>query len=470
MMSSDLYQSFKAALAGKGMWTEGMAVLAAVSGGADSVCLLDLFARLRSEVPCPLAVAHLNHSLRGKESDADEEFVATLSARLHLPFHSKRLPPGSLDGQPEGLEAAARQARYRFLSETARRTGAQRVALGHTLEDQAETFLMRLIRGAGTRGLGGIHPMLDAVFIRPLLSVSRREVEGYLTARGISWRSDTSNSDPSRTRNRIRSRLMPLLREEFNPEIDAVLARTTSVLREDEACLEETTRHLADRLLRRGADGAALSIPALRVLPLALRRRLLRLGYEAASGGELSATTLDFQSVETLEELTREGRHGAAATLHDHLEARVLYSDLVFSRGATPGPLASEIPLPVPGEAALPDLGLRLKARQVALSSPADPRIASRADEAFLDADLLPGPLAVRSRREGDSFRPLGSPGVSKLKAYLIDRKVPRPARERIPLVVSGDRIAWVVGFQIDDRFKVTPETRRMLVLSKETQ
>jgi tRNA(Ile)-lysidine synthase len=153
------------------------------------------------------------------------------------------------------------------------------------------------------------------------------------------------------------------------------------------------------------------------------------------------------------------------------LEARVFYSDLSLSRVQEPaGLLNPEIPLPVPGEAEIPGLGLRLRAWEMEASSLHDPRSGAQPDRALLDADALPGPLSVRSRRAGDAFRPLGCEGESKLKSYLIDRKVPRPARERIPLVVSGSRIAWVVGFQIDDRYKVTPETRRIVVLSKETQ
>jgi len=468
-MSPDLFDSFKAVLARDGMWTPGTGVLAAVSGGADSTCLLDLFRRLREESPFDLTVAHLNHSLRGAESDRDEEFVRSLAGRLGLPFHVRRLSPGSLEGSKDGLEAAARRARYAFLEETARETGAKRVALGHTRDDQAETFLLRLVRGSGTRGLAGIYPVVEGLFIRPLLGVGRSDVEAYLKERSLPWRLDSSNADPGRTRNRIRSLLLPLLREEFNPEIVPALSRATEILREEEAYLDEVTRHLARRLLRREASGVALSIPAVRVLHPALRRRLLRRALEEA-GGRGPAAPAGFEAVEALEELAREGRHGAAVSLGGGLEARVLYSDLSLLDTLSDPPLQGDVPLPVPGEAALPGLGLLLKAREVEASSIGDPRTGSASDRALLDADALPGPLLVRSRRSGDTFRPLGCAGEAKLKSYLIDRKVPRPARERVPLVVSGSRIAWVVGFQIDDRYKVTPGTRRILVLSKETQ
>jgi len=465
-MSFDLFESFKSALDRLALWKKGEAVLIAASGGPDSTGLLDLFARLQEESPFPLAVVHLNHGLRGDESDADERFVETLAKRHNLSFHVRRISRVELEGTTEGLEAAARKARYRFLRETARTTGSSRVALGHTREDQSETLLMRLLRGSGRRGLGGIHPCVDGIFIRPLLEVSRETVKAYLLRRGETWREDSSNQDLRRMRNRVRHRLMPLLRQEFNPEIDAVLARTATFFREEDEFLDTLTVDLARRLIRNEAQGFCLSIPALRVLPAALRRRLLRSFLEGASP---DSAPPDFETTAALETLVREGRHRAAVTLRPDLEARVIYSDLLLlPPQAAPEPDA--VPLPVPGEAALPDLGVRLSARQMSPSEVGDPRITTIPGRALLDADALPGPLLVRRRRNGDLFRPLGAPGESKLKSYFIDHKVPRPVRDRIPLVVAGDKIAWVVGYQIDDRFKVTPRTRRVVVLSKELQ
>jgi tRNA(Ile)-lysidine synthase len=464
-MPPDLFESFKSALERHALWVPPEAVLVAVSGGSDSVALLHLFGRLRAETPFPLSVAHLNHALRGKESDMDEAFVGELAARHQVPWFTRRLSPGQLGDAAEGMEAAARRARYDFLRETAGRIGAARVALGHTRDDQAETFLLRLLRGAGPRGLGGIYPSLHGVFIRPLLEISRESLQLHLRESGVSWREDSSNQDLARTRNRIRHQLLPWLQSQYNPEIDEVLSRTTGVLRDEEEYLDSVTRELARRLVREEEQGLSLAVPAVRVLPPALRRRLLRSFLERATGEPCPPP--DFETTSALEALVREGRHQAAITIASGLEIRVVYSDLVALLRPAPVPQAS-VPLPVPGEAALPELGLRLSARQVSLAEAGDPKRLRSAGRAFLDADALPGPLEVRRRREGDHFRPLGAPGESKLKAFLIDRKVPQPVRDRIPLVVAGDQIAWVVGYQIDDRFKVTKRTRRVLVLSKE--
>ncbi len=464
-MPPDLFESFKSALNRQALWVKPESVLVAVSGGPDSVALLHLFGRLRAESRFPLSVAHLNHALRGEESDMDEAFVADLSLRYQVPYISRKLSPGQLGGAPEGMEAAARKVRYDFLRDAAGRVGAARVALGHTKSDQAETLLLRLLRGSGPRGLGGIHPSRDGLFIRPLLESSREEVEAYLRNSGERWREDSSNQDLRRTRNRIRHQLMPLLQSQYNPEVVDVLSRTTSVLREEDEYLDSVVRELARRLVRQEEQGIALAIPAVRVLPPALRRRLLRSFLEKATPP--LSPPLDFETTLALEDLVTAGRHQTALTLGPGLEIRVLYADLVaVSKPAPPG--RASVPLPVPGEATWPELGVRLRARQVSPREAGDPKSTSTPERAFLDADALPGPLALRRRREGDLFRPLGAPGESKLKSFLIDHKVPQPVRDRIPLVVAGDKIAWVVGYQIDDRFKVTSRTQRVLVLSKE--
>ena len=465
-MPAELYEAFKEALSRKSLWKPCESVLVAVSGGSDSVALLHLFARLRDEAPFPLGAAHLNHALRGNESDEDERFVAEIARRLQVPLHTARLHAGALDAKAEGWEAAARKARYQFLRETAGQIGASRVAMGHTKDDQAETVLMRLLRGSGRRGLGGIHPAVEGVFIRPLLALTKQELAEYLQERGETWREDSSNRSGANLRSRIRHDLLPALRREYNPDLVETLARTAEVFREEDDYLASVTGEMARRFIRTETHGLSLGIPALRALPAALRRRLLRAFVERAFSPGLPPP--DFALTSILESLIEEARHGAAVTLPGGLQARVLYADLVVAR---PMEVPIEIvPLPIPGQASLPDLGFRLCARQAPVSEVGDPRQAASVERALLDADALPGPLVVRHRRKGDLFRPLGAPGESKLKSYFIDRKVPRPARDRVPLVVSGDRIAWVVGFQIDERYKVTPQTRRVVILSRESR
>jgi len=464
-MQPELFDRFKVSLAQGALWNPGESVLVAVSGGPDSVALLHLFARLRGEKPFALAVAHLNHALRGAEADGDQEFVAALAERLRLPCYGRRLFPGELQKTSEGLEAAGREARYAFLRDTATRIRADRVALGHTRDDQAETLLMRLLRGSGSRGLAGMYPCKDSLFIRPLLQIPRELLRIYLRSVQEPWREDSSNQDLDRTRNRIRHRLIPVLQEEYNARVVEILARTTDVLREEDEYLESVSRDLVTRLVRKEEQGLSLAIPPLRILPAALRRRVLRKYLEAFVGP--GSIPQDFETTAVLEDLVREGRHGQALTIAPGLEIRTLYADLVGIHTA-PRPRRGRVPLPIPGEAAWPDLHVRLKACHMMPAADEDPKSVSGRERVLLDADALPGPLSVRARLTGDRFRPLGSRGEAKLKSFFIDHKVPRSLRDRIPLVVSGDCIAWVVGYQIEDRFKVTPLTRRVVVLTQE--
>jgi tRNA(Ile)-lysidine synthase len=255
-----------------------------------------------------------------------------------------------------------------------------------------------------------------------------------------------------------------LLQSDYNPDIISTLARTADILREEDDYLDSLSGDLAHRLIHRESGGWSLAIPAVRVLPAALQRRLLRVFLDRAAP---DSPPQDYRTTRQLEALVEEGRHGTAVTLSPGLRVRVLYSDLTVTPGAFEYKM-ERVPLPIPGEAALPDLGLKLRAQQADVTEAGNPKTDACGERAILDADVLPGPLMVRQRRKGDLFRPLGCPGEAKLKAFLIDRKVPRPERDRIPLVVSGGKIAWVVGYQIDDRFKVTPQTRHVLILSKE--
>jgi tRNA(Ile)-lysidine synthase len=370
--------------------------------------------------------------------------------------------------------------------ETAAAVGAARVALGHTLDDQAESLLMRLLRGSGTRGLAGTYPVVDGLFIRPLLGVRRAEVVRYLKSRKQAYRVDPTNRDTTLTRNRVRRRLIPLLEREFNPAAAEVLARSAGLLRDEETWMDELARTAFRGAATIEPGGVSLAAPVLLAMPKALLRRVLRLAVEALRGHLLG---LDFRHVEDMERLL--ARPGLASIdlpggLRVVQRPGALRLEPVATGGDTarpagdaaarrsrPGPDDAaaggcrEAVCPIPGSVDLPGLGLALRARVVA---PEDPAVAPGPDRACLDADLLPGPLLVRPRRPGDRFVPLGGPGTRKVKSFLIDRKVPVAERGRIPLVLENGRVAWIVGHRIDDRFRVTPATRRILVLEKETR
>jgi tRNA(Ile)-lysidine synthase len=434
----------EATVTARDMLKGGERVVAAVSGGPDSLAMLHALARLAPRLDLSLHVAHLDHRLR-PGSAADAAAVARAARRLGLPA-TVRAADGA--GRPPGRspEEAARERRYAFLEEVADRVGADRIATGHTMDDQAETVLMRVLAGTGTRGLGGIPPVRGRV-IRPLIDVRREEVEAFLRALRVRPRRDPTNADPAFLRNAIRLELLPLLRERFNRRVVEALARLADVARDEDALLEEL---VADAVqLEPVGEELRLRVEDLLALPPALARRALR-----------RLAPLDAAHTERVLALARAGATGQEASLPGGLNARLEYGWLVVGR-ASPRPApAAPVALLLPGVTDLPLWSMRIGAwvTETAPSAWPDGRRAC-----VLDGDRARPPLAVRPPRPGDRFRPLGMAGAKKLGDFFTDAKVPRDARARTPLVTSRGAIAWVIGHRPDDRFKVTRRTRRFL-------
>jgi tRNA(Ile)-lysidine synthase len=380
-------------------------ILAAVSGGADSTALLSVLASLRQSGELATLVAcHVDHQLRS-DSALDGAFCEGLCRQLGVPLErtAVTVPAAS------GVQAAARRARYAALHAIAASVGADAIATGHTRSDQAETVLLRLLRGAGARGLGGI-PARRGRIVRPLLWRSRAEVVGYLTDRGLAWREDPSNASARYLRNRVRAEVVPAL-VALAPAVEAHLARAAELLREDDRALER----IAARIAPRGSAGVAIA----RVLaaPLAIRRRVVRRLWRSAAGTRRGLTAGHVASVLAL---LRRGRPGRVA-LPRQLEARAAYGRLEVGPAASP-PLASvdvDVEAPLPGRYALPG---RSEVLEIACGVGETPLF----------------PLRVRTRRAGDRFRPESGRGGKKLKAWLIDRKVPRTRRDALLIVVDA--------------------------------
>jgi tRNA(Ile)-lysidine synthase len=465
------------------MLDPGDRVLVAVSGGPDSVALLAILQTLAPGLDLDLHVAHLDHGWRGRAGQRDAEFVRRLALRRGLPVsvgHIGRTAWAAAGRRLSSREARAREFRNAFLLDAAREIGARRVALGHTRDDQAESLLLRLLRGSGARGLAGIYPVVDGLFVRPLIEIRRGDLLAYLKERGLAYRIDATNRDTRLTRNRIRRRLIPMLERDYNPAVVETLAQTADLLRDEDEVLTRLAAAQAARMVRPEGRGAAIPVAALAALPPAVQRRVLRGTIAQVRGGLHGITLLH---VERSRALLAPGAGRGSVCLPDGVVVRRRGDDLLVTAPAgsatTRAPAADapaaapgcvEALCPVPGEVTLEGLGLRLRARIVDRgAAPADLRAAGR-ERAYLDADLVRTPLLIRPRRPGDRFVPLGAPGTRKVKAFLIDRKVPVDDRGRIPLVLSGERIAWIVDHAIDDHFKVTDRTRRVLVLEREAR
>jgi tRNA(Ile)-lysidine synthase len=440
------------------MLPRGGRVLVALSGGADSVALLHILRTLERRGALVVAgAAHLNHQLRGADADADEGFCRDLAEAGAVRFVAGRTDVAALArGTRRSVEDAARQARYRFLSDAAVALDAGAIAVGHSLDDQAETFLLRVIRGAGTAGLAGIRPRADRV-IRPLLEISRAELRRYAAAHALAFREDASNADLRIPRNRVRHELLPHL-EQFSPTVAAALARAASLAREDEEYLDGLAIESARSIVLLESDGVAVDIAGLTALAPALASRVARKALSTAAPDRF----ISFQHIDDLLDLARSGGEGAAVTLPGVTATRRGH-EIVFGMVAgAPFSNSFRIPLSIPGEVAVP--GWALSATRV--DNPGETP-AARADTAVLAAAPLQGPLAVRTRRRGDTFRPLGMGGRGrKLQDFLVDRKIARADRDSLPLVVDGDdRIVWVVGQSVAEDFRVTAPKHGVILL-----
>ncbi len=452
---------------------DGHRVLVAVSGGADSVALLFLLRELAAGGALHVAgLAHLNHLLRGADADADETFCRALGARLGLPVIVERVDIGALArAQKRSIEDAARTARYAFLERAADATVADAIALGHTLEDQAETFLLRLMRGAGTRGMAAIQPKAGRV-IRPVLEVERGQLRDYLSSHHEAFREDATNADVTFARNRVRHELIPLLRARFSPGINRVLAREAELARQDEEFLSAEAIKLASRIVLMDVD-VRLDVAGLRSAPRALSSRVAHAALQRLAGQK----SIHFEHVERLLALAEESAQGKAVSLPGQYAVRS--GDSIVLRLARRRDRATvnsfAVSLSIPGEVAL-DLmnggvwqGLAVGAEHLpGTSAPGErPRKwAVRGMEVGVAAGAVELPLAVRSRRPGDRLRPLGGPGRRKLQDFLVDRKVARDQRDTVPLVVDGrDRIVWVVGQTVAEDFRVTDPSQGVILL-----
>ena len=429
-----------------------MRIAAAVSGGADSVALAFVLAELERLGAARFAgIIHFNHQLRAA-ADADEAFVRDIAAALNVPFLADRDDVRARAARERrSLEDAGRVARHEFFERARATLGADCVALGHTRDDQAETVLLRLVRGAGPRGLSGMHPRTGRV-VRPLLDCSRAELRAWLDERGAAHVEDLSNADVTIPRNRIRAELLPFLVERFNPNIVEVLA--------DEAELARAVWQWMDE-----ASAPFLKIPhvlelsALRAAPAALQRLVVWRALSAAAGGR----HISFDHVAAVIRLTQSDRLGVNLDLPGQTVQRsgnqiVLRTE----RRSTHAPNLFERALSIPGETHIPEAGCVVTARD----APAGGATVSSQDEAFIRRDLVRESLVVRNRRPGDKFRPAGMRGSKKLQDLFVDAKVPRATRDSVPVVVDErDRIVWVVGFGIDEAFRVTDASQAVLVL-----
>lgn len=441
-----------------GMVARGERILVAVSGGVDSIVLLDVLAELREELGIELVAAHLDHGIRPESAD-DISLVRAIAGRIDIPIEAGALEPGWAEPGRGGLQARAREERYRFLESAAARRDAGKIALGHNADDQAETVLMRLFRGAGLRGLAGIPPVRDGRYIRPLIETPRSVIEQYAAVRGLSFTEDPSNRARLFLRARVRHDLLPWIEKNINPRTRPLLSALAEMLRDDADCIEGMAEKAFEGVVQERERGRiSLSVVGLTEMHKAIRPRVIRSAFEAAGG---NADRLGREPVgEIIKMIMRPGR-SRELSLPGGLVATVSYGTLILGRqrAKPPGPFNES--LAIPGTTCLDREGFRV--RCLILSREQAGACPLPAGAARFDLDRLPGPLRVRSRLPGDSFRPVGLGGTKKVKDYLMDLKISRFHRDSIPLLVSSEKILWVVPHRLDECFLAGPDSRRIL-------
>lgn len=442
----ELIRKFRANLTEYRMLSEGDIVVAAVSGGADSMVMLHLLDGLRKDLSIEVIVAHLNHNLRGRESSRDFEFVKAAAKRLGMRFAALTLRKGALKTGKASLQEAAREKRQKFLLSVAKKYGADKIALGHTADDQAETVLMRLIKGSSLSGLKGIAPRRDA-FIRPLIEVTRAEVEEFAKKNGIQYVVDSSNLTAKYLRNDVRLRLLPYLKRRYNPNIIETLSRTAAVLREEDGFIGlEADKACSRAILSREEGVVTLSREVLSRLHKAVLARVL-----LKTAGTLAANPQIYGShFNAFSDMVNGGDPSAALKLPGRLRVIREYGKVIVTT-------AKE-------DAKKPFPAVTLKAPGVTkinhgqfiaeVIEAVPEHLEKNESVAYFDEAVLKLTLLVRPFMPGDRLAPFGMKGHKKVKEIFIDRKIPLRERGAIPLVTSGKDVLWIAGVRRSGLFK----------------
>jgi tRNA(Ile)-lysidine synthase len=455
MQDSDLNGRVAETIKKHSMLNGGETVLLGLSGGPDSVCLLSILQHIKEEFGLIIHAVYVDHNLRPKETPAEIAFCRNICDKVQVDFRVKAVDVKiRVKEMRMNRQEAARELRYLAFFEACEEAKADRIALAHNADDQAETVLMRLVRGAGPSGLSGIPPKRSRI-IRPLIEIERREIENYLERNEIHYMLDSSNFRTDYVRNRIRLLLMPELKK-LNPNLVRAVTKTASILQEEERYLEFiVTKTLMKMVSRKSERRIELFLSPMEAMDVVILRRVLRRAIESTEG----IRGAGFVHIEDIIRLIREGDSGDRLYLPKGIRVIKDYSLLVIT-SEEPGRIGQH-ELQIPGELAVVGAGLVIKASlEESAADPGDGK-----SSVLLDAGKMSLPLKIRPRMPGDCFFPFGFGKRKKLQDFFVDLKVPRDERDSIPLIMSGNDIVWVAGYRADDRFRTSAVTKKFLRL-----
>lgn len=444
----------------------GDKVVVGVSGGPDSMCLLNVLCILRSEYNLTIVVAHINHCLRGSDADDDEEFVRNYCKDRNIEFYSTKIDIHHL-AKEKGIscESAGREVRYSFFYHVYKEIGADKIALAHHANDQAETILMRLMRGTGMEGLSGIKPVRDNVFIRPLINIYREEIEKYCIENNIYTRTDKTNFESIFTRNKIRLDLIPYINNMFDCDITKSLCRLSNIVRVDNDYLKKITIEKYNKYCVKENDKTIITYEAFKEHE-AILSRIIRMAIEEFCGNLNDIEKHHISDIINLQKritgkIALLPKEFAALNNYGNIEIcnlNKLNEDLINKR---------EIKL-YEGTNYIYETSYRIFLNTI--DGDKDIKLNQSDLIKYFDWDKINGEIKLRYRIEGDRFCPLGLNGSKKLKDIFIDLKIPKHIRNKVPLICFGDEIAWIVGYRISEKFKVDNTTKKMLEVKIESE
>lgn len=441
------------------MLNPGDKVVIGVSGGPDSVCLLDILHQFLRDLDIKLVVAHFDHGLRPQEDDKETAFVQEIASSLNVPFKTGKAS-GMTNKTGLSLEELARDARYDFLKKTKKQYTADKIALGHNMNDQAETVIMRLLRGSGPSGLSGIPPCREPGIIRPLIEIERKDILAYLEERRLGYVSDSSNIDTKFLRNKIRIELIPQL-QTYQPRLAKILSNTAKIIRDEDYYMEAA----ANEWLSKNSESdlknnVTIPLDSFPRLPEPVMNRVIRV---ALKDTDKRLRRIDLSHINSIKSLALGDRPQGMLNLPNGLIVKRSYDALVFSWHKNNN-TGFQFSIDGPGTYDLDTINCRLIIEEI--KDAVDYNEQRDEFSAFIDADAIQYPLTVRNFQHGDRFIPLGMKGHKKIKDYFIDKKILSEKRTSTPIVLSGKKIIWVCGFRIDDSVKITPGTSNTIKLT----
>ncbi len=458
-----MIEKVKRAIKKHGMLERGDRVVVAVSGGADSIALLKVLKFLSYEYGITLISAHLNHGIRKKQADREEVFVRRFSRNIDIDFESRKVHvPYMQKGSGKSIEEVGREERLRFLTDIAGKYGAQKIALGHHMHDQAETVIMNFLRGSGPEGLKGMLPVRDGMFIRPLLGITKKEIHDYLEQNQIPFIMDPSNNSSIYLRNRIRHELIPELKRRFNPRLEEVLASMSEIMRLENDYMEAVTDRVLENWGSKSTDEEIrINISDLINLHPAIQHRLIKNLLKRFSP---TGTGIGYSHVKSVIGLADGARPGGRAILPYRICVRREYDDLCFGRQKKESNDRSWgfcYDVPVPGEIYIRELNRTMRFEMI---QTLESILLDNPNVVCMDFEKIIFPVVVRTVMPGDNIQPLGMEGKKKkLKSFFIDMKIPQIKRKTVPLMVDAGSVIWIAGMRMSERVKITDKSRKIL-------